>query len=555
MMRYPFRNSLPLRILLGVLALLSYAAPGSAIYGVRRRTAVVAGSAGAATGAAAASSAAASQQQAAAAQQQQAAAAQQQTAAANQAAAQSAAAAQQAATAANQAAAAAAKPAAPAPKTTQQKLQELQGLYKQGLITESDYNAAKAKILAEALTEGELFSSTARPPASWARAGGHGAGRAASPLTRRPARRCALRCAALGIEPSAVSHTACRSGDLILAGLPQAKPPQEEPDAPMRCRDLPTLCLAPHGAPRRLGFSAAQTPNPDREAYFGETHVHTGLVVRRLHLRQHEDDAGRRLQVRDRRADQARRRLRHQDRDPPRLDGRDRSLRVRRRRSDGEHAGHRDLEAADREAAHREGSRGHPARLPLPRHEHDREQAHQGARLPRDRRQRLEAEQRHRQSVQQARQVHGLLRVRVDVDAQQHEHAPQRLLQGVPRGSPDALLLARLAEPRRPLELDGRTAQGRPRAARDLAQREPLGRPHVSHRRRQQGPAHRRRLGGLARPQRTPDRDQADQGPVGDAPDPVADRRVRQLRDLRVPAGRPRSAARRRFRAASPARP
>ena len=148
MMRYPFRKSLPLRVLLGVLALLVYAAPGSAIYGVRRRTAVVAGSAGAATGAAAASSSAASQQQAAAAQQQQAAA-QQQTAAANQAAAQSAAAAQQAATAANQAAAAAAKPAAPAPKTTQQKLQELQSLYKQGLITESDYNAAKAKILAE----------------------------------------------------------------------------------------------------------------------------------------------------------------------------------------------------------------------------------------------------------------------------------------------------------------------------------------------------------------------------------------------------------------------
>ena len=147
-MRYPFRKSLSLRILLGVLALLLYAAPGSAIYGVRRRTAVVAGSAGAATGAAAASSSAASQQQAAAAQQQQAAA-QQQTAAANQAAAQSAAAAQQAATAANQAAAAAAKPAAPAPKTMQQKLEELQSLYKQGLITESEYSAQKAKILAE----------------------------------------------------------------------------------------------------------------------------------------------------------------------------------------------------------------------------------------------------------------------------------------------------------------------------------------------------------------------------------------------------------------------
>ncbi len=34
-------------------------------------------------------------------------------------------------------------------KTPQQQLEELQSLYKQGLITESDYNAAKAKILAQ----------------------------------------------------------------------------------------------------------------------------------------------------------------------------------------------------------------------------------------------------------------------------------------------------------------------------------------------------------------------------------------------------------------------
>ncbi len=121
----------PVRVLLGVLVLLAYAAPGSAIYGVTRRaarrtTAVVVGT----TSAAASSSAAASQQQAAAAQQQ--------TAAAEQAAAQSAGAAQQAAAAAK-----------PAGKTMQQKLEELQALYKQGLITESEYSAQKAKILAE----------------------------------------------------------------------------------------------------------------------------------------------------------------------------------------------------------------------------------------------------------------------------------------------------------------------------------------------------------------------------------------------------------------------
>ncbi len=84
------------------------------------------------------------------AQQQQAAAAQQQSAA-ETAAAQSAAASAQASAAAAQAAAKAAeKPAAaPAQKTPEQQLEELQSLYKQGLITESDYNAAKQKILAQ----------------------------------------------------------------------------------------------------------------------------------------------------------------------------------------------------------------------------------------------------------------------------------------------------------------------------------------------------------------------------------------------------------------------
>jgi predicted lipid-binding transport protein (Tim44 family) len=143
MMRIPFRTALPMRILLGALILLVYAAPSSAVLGTRRRTAVVAYSAGASHGAEAASSAAASQQAAAA---QQSAAAQQ-TAAAQSAAAASQAAAASAA-AASQAAAAAAHPAAPA-KTTQQKLQELQSLYDQKLITKTDYDAAKAKILSE----------------------------------------------------------------------------------------------------------------------------------------------------------------------------------------------------------------------------------------------------------------------------------------------------------------------------------------------------------------------------------------------------------------------
>jgi hypothetical protein len=141
MKRNLFGRSLPLKVLVGVLALLAYAPPSSAIAGVRRRavrrTAIVVGSE---EKGAAEKQEAAAQQQAAAAQS----AAAQQTAAASQAAAASAAAASQAAAAASQAAA---HPATPQ-KSPQQQLEELQTLYKSGLISESDYNAAKAKILA-----------------------------------------------------------------------------------------------------------------------------------------------------------------------------------------------------------------------------------------------------------------------------------------------------------------------------------------------------------------------------------------------------------------------
>lgn len=140
-MRNTIHKTLSVRVLLGALVLLVWAPPGSAIFGVRRRTAVVAYSVGASAGAS---------KEAAAASQQQAAAAQQQSAAAQQqAAAQSAAAAQQAAAAAQQAAAAADKAAQPAAqqKTPQQQLQELESLYKQGLISQSDYEAAKQKII------------------------------------------------------------------------------------------------------------------------------------------------------------------------------------------------------------------------------------------------------------------------------------------------------------------------------------------------------------------------------------------------------------------------
>ena len=127
------RKKLPRRSLLAGVALLAATQPAWAIFGVwrraARRTVIIAGSAeaAAATTAAAETSAAAANQ-AAAAKSAQAAAA-------------------QSAAAAKQAEAAAAQAKTADTKTPQQKLAELQSLYDQKLISESDYEAAKKKIL------------------------------------------------------------------------------------------------------------------------------------------------------------------------------------------------------------------------------------------------------------------------------------------------------------------------------------------------------------------------------------------------------------------------
>jgi len=128
---------LPRRSLLAAVALLACTQPAWAILGVWRRTArraVIVGTAAAASteAAVAAESSAAATQQAAAAKSAQASAD------------ASAAAAKQA-----QAAATEATTAAAATKTPQQKLAELQSLYDQKLISQSDYQAAKAKILSQ----------------------------------------------------------------------------------------------------------------------------------------------------------------------------------------------------------------------------------------------------------------------------------------------------------------------------------------------------------------------------------------------------------------------
>ena len=146
MTRESTRQRFLTKLTIGAVALLLCATQCFAIFGVWRRHArrwAVVGTTVAVSSAAAASQSAAAKESAAA----------QQSAAAQTAAAQSAAAASQASAAAAEAAKAAAQkpaaPAAPAQKTPQQKLEELESLYKQGLISESDYNAAKAKILAQ----------------------------------------------------------------------------------------------------------------------------------------------------------------------------------------------------------------------------------------------------------------------------------------------------------------------------------------------------------------------------------------------------------------------
>jgi len=127
------RTNLRVKVLLGALALITFTEPAWAILGVWRRaavrTAVVAGSVATAE---VATSAAVANANANAAQDAAAASSAQQAAAASAAAAQ-------------QAAASAANP----PKSPQQKLSELQSLYDQKLISASDYQAAKTKVLNE----------------------------------------------------------------------------------------------------------------------------------------------------------------------------------------------------------------------------------------------------------------------------------------------------------------------------------------------------------------------------------------------------------------------
>ena len=255
---------------------------------------------------------------------------------------------------------------------------------------------------------------------------------------------------------------------------------------------------------------------------------------------------GRRLQVRPGRDDQAPDGFRHQDRHAARLHGRDRSLGVCRRHQGGQHPGVLREQAARGAAHDHEGSEQQGRAKPglLVSAQAQLRRTGEGAHGPEDHFHRVEGKRQDRRREQSSRQVHRVLLVRVDVDAGRPQSAPQRLLPGLRQGTGLSLQLARLQSPHGTVELDGRAAQGGQRAARHLAQRQRQRRLDVPGRRRQHHrAADRRRLGGLARPQRAPGRDQAGQGTVGDASLAVAQRRVRQLRDV---SGHPRPSGQRR---------
>ncbi len=202
----------------------------------------------------------------------------------------------------------------------------------------------------------------------------------------------------------------------------------------MRCRIfVPTTYLAVLLASSTV---SAQSPNPDREAYFGETHIHTGWSF----------DAYIFGNTKTTPADAYKYAIGEPIKHALGYDIKiETPLDWMGVTDHSEYVGVVALANTPgssisklpiAQAAHREGSRGHPARLSLPRTSMIENKPIQELVASCSHEQRVEAEQRDRRPVQQARQVHGLLRLRVDLDPEQHEHAPQRLLQGLPRQVP-----------------------------------------------------------------------------------------------------------------------
>ena len=251
------------------------------------------------------------------------------------------------------------------------------------------------------------------------------------------------------------------------------------------------------------------------------------FLVRRVLLR-HPRQPGRCLPLRHRGHTDAPGRLRGASRRTARLLRGHRSRGVSRRHDGAAESGASAARRSDGARPPRPGPGRAPGRL-SPRGAPVRRVARRRLR-PQER---LGRDRRRRRAPQSSRRVHHLHRVRVHAVARGRQHAPQRGLRRR-RRSGRHLRTPRLRQPRGPLGVDGRAAGTRQRRPRDPAQLQWLRRLDVRGRavRRQRD---RRGLRGSAHAQRTAGRDHAGQGDVGDAPVPVAQRRVGGLRDLPLP--------------------
>ena len=97
----------------------------------------------------------------------------------------------------------------------------------------------------------------------------------------------------------------------------------------------------------------------------------------------------------------------------------------------------------------------HPESLPFPRRLHTQEPADQGTARPTSGRQYLERYRRDRRQVLPAGEVHDVCGLRMDLNAEQQQHASERYLQGYEEGAGCSVQLHRLRPPRGSLGLDG----------------------------------------------------------------------------------------------------
>ena len=257
----------------------------------------------------------------------------------------------------------------------------------------------------------------------------------------------------------------------------------------------------------------AQTKNPDREAYFGETHVHTSWSLDAWLIGNRLTDPGDAYKYF--KGEPIKHPLGYEVKIDTPLDwagvtDHSEYVGVIKLANDPASPISKLPAAQPLIIKSDKPRRRSAANLRVRRQGSDGRAAGQGADVPGGRRHGLEGEHRARRQGEPAGEVHGLLLLRMDRDAEQHEPPPQHLLQGLHQGAAAAVQRAGLAPSGGPLELDGRPAEGRQRPARHLAQRQPLGRPHVPDRGRLQGPPDRCGLCRVARSQRAVDRDQAD---------------------------------------------